>query len=390
MTAQQPAPPPTSPARTAIDWPVSLATPRLTLRPVAEPDVPDVVRLWTDPEVRRHLGGPVAEDVVRARRSHCVGARGVFSVVRTADGAVLGLAVAAPDARDGRTEVSYQFLPEHWGKGYAREAVAAVVDWAGSGVRSSASGVVAVTQAANRRSRRLLEGLGATVADTFVEWGEPQVLYVFGAGVDASVTATLCVPGADGLPGMVLRPWRDDDAAALIDVYRDPLMRRWTRMPVSDRADAARWLEVRHRGWERGDYLSFAVVEQGEGALSGLVANVVVKGPRAATGVGEVGYWTAARARGRGVASRALDALTDWAFGTFGGGGLHWLHLLHQVDNAASCRVAEKTGYELNAVLPVRPPFPAPGHLHVRRRVTLGRAEKSATSNVISRPLPAR
>jgi hypothetical protein len=47
---------------------------------------------------------------------------------------------------------------------------------------------------------------------------------------------------------------------------------------------------------------------------------------------------TAARARGRGVAHRALQALTDWAFTAFPGDGLTRLELLHQVDNTASCR----------------------------------------------------
>ncbi|WJV44345.1 GNAT family N-acetyltransferase [Streptomyces flavofungini] len=187
------------------------------------------------------------------------------------------------------------------------------------------------------------------------------------------MTVELRVGARDGAPGMVLRPWDDGDAAALIEAYRDPLLRRWTRMPVRDRADAARWLAVRHNGWAAGDYVSFVVEEEhGDDGPGGrrLVANVAVKTPRHPTGVGEVGYWTVAAARGRGVASRALDALTDWAFGTYGDSGLHWLRLLHQVDNVASCRVAAKAGYDLDAVLPVRPPFPAPGHLHVRRRVT--------------------
>ncbi|MFD0419678.1 GNAT family N-acetyltransferase [Streptomyces sp. NPDC127108] len=192
------------------------------------------------------------------------------------------------------------------------------------------------------------------------------------------MTVTLRVGATDGAPGMVLRPWDDGDAAALIDAYRDPLLRRWTRVPVRDHAEAARWLAVRHKGWATEEYVSFVVEEEhgGEGHGGGrrLVANVAVKAPRNSTGVGEVGYWTVAAARGRGVASRAVDALTDWAFGTYGASGLHWLRLLHQVDNVASCRVAAKAGYDLDAVLPVRPPFPAPGHLHVRRRVTAGAA----------------
>ncbi len=86
----------------------------------------------------------------------------------------------------------------------------------------------------------------------------------------------------------------------------------------------------------------------------------------------EVGYWTAAHARGRGVASRALEALTNWAFDTFEADGLERLELLHQVDNLASCRVAQKSHYDFDTLLPAAPPsFPRDGHLHIRARKRL-------------------
>ncbi|MEW2634128.1 GNAT family N-acetyltransferase [Streptomyces sp. NPDC048389] len=160
-------------------WPVTLTTRRLALRPVAAADVPEIARLWTDAEVRRHLGGPVADSVVRIREKRCVGAPGAFAVARRRGRAVVGLVTVEHGARDGRTEVSYQLLPEHWGRGYGREAVAAAVSWAWGDAPSGAPGVVALTQQANLRSRRLLEALGATVDGTFVDWDEPQVLYAF-------------------------------------------------------------------------------------------------------------------------------------------------------------------------------------------------------------------
>lgn len=83
----------------------------------------------------------------------------------------------------------------------------------------------------------------------------------------------------------------------------------------------------------------------------------------------EVGYRTAAHARGRRVASRALDTLTDWAFEVLGADGLERQELLHQVDNQASCRVAQKSRYDFDQVLPAAPPsFPLEGHVHIRRR----------------------
>ncbi|MFF4584057.1 GNAT family N-acetyltransferase [Streptomyces sp. NPDC001388] len=160
-------------------WPASLTTERLLLRPVVEADTPVLTRLWTDVEVRRYLGGPLAEEAARTRARRCVGVTGLFTVVRRLDDTALGSVFVAPEARDGRTEVSYQLVPEYWGSGYAQEAVAAAVRWAAAEVPARVPGVVAVTQAANESSRRLLERLGATPAGTFVEWNAPQVTYRF-------------------------------------------------------------------------------------------------------------------------------------------------------------------------------------------------------------------
>lgn len=180
------------------------------------------------------------------------------------------------------------------------------------------------------------------------------------------MTVVLRVDATPSAPRLLLRPWRDDDLASLVEAYRDPVLRRWTSLSVEGRQDARRWLDAQRAGWERGDRLSFAVREEQAGAVEGrLVANVVLKRPDPASGAAEVGYWTVADARGQGVAPRALEVLTGWVFDTIA--GLDRLDLLHQVDNAASCRVAEKARYAFVRVLPARPPFPNDGHLHVRR-----------------------
>ncbi|MFG2771928.1 GNAT family N-acetyltransferase [Streptomyces sp. NPDC048350] len=163
-------------------------------------------------------------------------------------------------------------------------------------------------------------------------------------------------------PGLVLRPWRMDDVAALVEAAGDADLRRWTRTSVGDAADGARYVEEQQQGWESATRLAFAVLEDER-----LVGHVVVKGVVPGAPVAEVGYWTAAHARGRGVAPRALEALTGWAFTTFGPDGLARLELLHQVDNLGSCRVAEKSGYGLDRTLPASPPaFPHDGHVHVK------------------------
>ncbi|WP_330289277.1 GNAT family N-acetyltransferase [Streptomyces sp. NBC_00576] len=186
----------------------------------------------------------------------------------------------------------------------------------------------------------------------------------------------LDVPASATAPALHLRPWRPADVTALVEACRDPVLRRWTSHSVIENdEDGLRWIRSQRRSWEAGDRFCFAVLEAqpgpGQGELVGqVVLKCVAPGKRSA----EVGYWTAAHARGRGVAPRALEALTVWAFdmpGPPGTDGLRSLELLHQEDNSASCRVAHKSGYELDRVRPATPPeFPRDGHVHVRHKGT--------------------
>ncbi|MEV8587248.1 GNAT family N-acetyltransferase [Streptomyces sp. NPDC051180] len=188
-------------------------------------------------------------------------------------------------------------------------------------------------------------------------------------------TVTLRAAATPALPALVLRPWCAEDIPSLIEACQDPVLRHWTSHRVDDEDEGARWLEAQRRGWTTGERFAFAVLEEGPGAQEGtLVGNAVLKEVAGGGRAAEVGYWTAAHARGKGVAPRALEVLTAWAFAAFGGDGLERLDLLHQVDNPASCRVASKSGYALDRVLPAAPPaYPRDGHLHVRHAGDRGR-----------------
>lgn len=171
-------------------------------------------------------------------------------------------------------------------------------------------------------------------------------------------------------PALVMRPWRLEDVTAMVEVGRDPALRRWGSSVVDNDADGARWVRDQQRGWAAGDRFGFAVLQARPGPVGAqLVGGIALKDVTSGKPAAEVGYWTAAHARGRGVAPRALEALTGWAFATFAADGLERLELLHQVDNLASCRVARKSRYAFESVLPAAPPcFPRDGHLHIRRR----------------------
>ena len=107
-----------------------------------------------------------------------MGADNIFSVQRRSDGAIVGMIFIEPVGRkDGQTEVSCQLLPEYWGNGYAREAVSAAIAWALQEIAPAPPAVIAVTQEANARSRRLLESIGMKQVDAFIEFDAPQVMY---------------------------------------------------------------------------------------------------------------------------------------------------------------------------------------------------------------------
>lgn len=181
-------------------------------------------------------------------------------------------------------------------------------------------------------------------------------------------------PATPSAPALVLRPWSLADADDLVSAHQDEFLRRWMTAPVDDSAGAERWLTEQRHEWEAGARYAFAVVDT-EATDGRLMGHAVLKRPDPDGPSAEVGYWTAAHARGRGVAPRALEALTDWAFTAFAAAGLTRLELLHQVDNTASCRVAEKCRYGFSVLLPAGPPaFPQAGHLHVRVRDTGGAA----------------
>jgi RimJ/RimL family protein N-acetyltransferase len=183
--------------------------------------------------------------------------------------------------------------------------------------------------------------------------------------------ALLRVSATAGADGLSLRGWCDGDAGPLIEIYRDPALRRRTKILIDDRRDAQRWLDRQRRGSMLGERLSFAVDEISSATgRPRLVANVVLKLGGLADGHAEVGYWTAAPARGRGIAPRAVEALSRWAAGAYAADGLRRLELLHDLDNLASCRVAIKAGYLDHEVVPAPTPATDGGHRHVRPLTT--------------------
>jgi RimJ/RimL family protein N-acetyltransferase len=180
----------------------------------------------------------------------------------------------------------------------------------------------------------------------------------------------LIVPPHRMTPRLLLRPWTEDDIPAMVTAHQDPEMRRQLRNPVTSAEQARQVMRSRQADWRAGRAFSFAIVlpvPEADAAVSSLAGMVVVRGLEQESVTAEVGYWVAAPARGRGIAPRALDAACRWVLRLPRARPLERFDLIHSTINPASCRVADKAGFVMSAVLPPLPPdFPHDGHLHVR------------------------
>jgi RimJ/RimL family protein N-acetyltransferase len=147
--------------------------------------------------------------------------------------------------------------------------------------------------------------------------------------------------------GLRLRPWRAEDVDAVYHACQDPDILRWTTLPspylwehavsfVTGRSPAA---------WASGTGAHFAVLDASSGELLGSCGLVSID---TVLNSGEIGYWTAPWARGRGVAVRATRAVARWAFDSLGLSRLVWQA---EVGNHPSRLVALRVGFRVEGQL---------------------------------------
>ena len=135
---------------------------------------------------------------------------------------------------------------------------------------------------------------------------------------------------------LLLRPWRPEDAPALVEAWADEEVRRWTAVPpVCDQAYAERWIGADAERRDRDLSLDLVVERRGE-----VAGEVGLSSIDRAAGRADIGWWTAAAYRGQGVASTAAGLLVRWASSTLG------LVVVARCDaaNPGSIAVAKRAG----------------------------------------------
>ncbi len=161
-----------------------------------------------------------------------------------------------------------------------------------------------------------------------------------------------------------LRQWTRDDVGVVVSAYRDADISWW--MPYSyDEAEAAHVIDTWNEDWRQETGACWAMAKRADNSAFGRIA---VQNVDFISGSADVAYWVLRESRGEGFAPLALTALCEWAFNQL---GLHRMQSLHSVRNRSSCRVADKAGFDLEAVLKSDALYRDgwhDSHLHVRLR----------------------
>ncbi len=152
-------------------------------------------------------------------------------------------------------------------------------------------------------------------------------------------------------PRLALRPPTAADAEDLL-VYRSiPEVCRYVPFEPMDAAEVRRRIDevwTRHQLTDEGQHVTLAM-ELTDGEHAGrVVGDVVLMWHSREHGAGEVGWMLSPDFGGRGLASEAVRALLDVAFGVV---GLHRVVARIDARNAASARLAERVGMRREAHL---------------------------------------
>jgi RimJ/RimL family protein N-acetyltransferase len=144
-----------------------LTTERLVLRTFRRDDLPAYAALNRDPEVARHVGGPLSREdsdgsAEWAQECHATQGIGLLAVERRSDGAFLGMCgLHHQESFPDEVEVGWRLAHVHWGQGYATEAATAWLDHAFGSI--GLGHVISITTPTNLRSLAVMHRLGMQV-----------------------------------------------------------------------------------------------------------------------------------------------------------------------------------------------------------------------------------
>lgn len=163
-----------------------LETERLTLRQLEQTDAPFIFKLLNDPSWIENIGDrgirtlEDAEAYIINSPNAMYKQHGFSLLLVETKVPVEPIGLCGLIKRDSLDDVDlgYAFLPDFWGKGYAYEAAAAIMDY--SQEVHKLSRIVAITLPENKPSVKLMTKLGFQFEETLVLAGDDEELALYG------------------------------------------------------------------------------------------------------------------------------------------------------------------------------------------------------------------
>jgi len=170
--------------------PVKVSSARVSVRPVEERDIDDLLEINGDPEVTRFLPYPTWQSrddglawLKRMRALEETGVCRQLVVERNGDGKVIGtVLIFRGDAGSARAELGFVLGRAHWGQGFMREALEAVCAHAFSAmaIRRLEAEVNPANEPSNGLLRRIGFRLEGTLRKRWVGKGIPYDTNFYG------------------------------------------------------------------------------------------------------------------------------------------------------------------------------------------------------------------
>jgi RimJ/RimL family protein N-acetyltransferase len=361
-------------------WPATApAYGSVVLREYADADVPLACEMGEDPYIPligTLSARPTPEQAlawIREQRLRWAQGLGFsFAIADKVTGQAVGsIGLWLQNLGIGKASVGYAVSPQRRHKGYARDAMRALIRFAWS--IPVLYRVEALIEPWNRGSIRVAESAGfrreALLPEHQEIGGAKRDLLRYSATRSshrAGVPAQSCRPGRDAssrqsrvaLPPwpvpapssgeVLLRQFMESDAQVAYELSTDPYVRLMeVDLPADPTVEQALgWIRGHRRKYDRGFGFSFAIADrttdQAIGSISLWLATLPV-------GKGIVGYSISPDHRSKGNASQALQALVRFAWSI---PVLYRIEALIEPWNSSSIHVAESAGFTREKLLP--------------------------------------
>lgn len=155
-----------------------MKTNRCIIESLKQDDYDDVKLLYLDNKVREFLGGAISDERYNSSFKEMINNNedSLYWVIRLKNtNDFIGLVSIDTHHDEVSKELSYQFLPSYWGKGYALEVIREILNFISREL--NINNLISETQVANKVSRRFLNNLGMKVVDKVYRFNVEQYIF---------------------------------------------------------------------------------------------------------------------------------------------------------------------------------------------------------------------